>query len=98
MEGVSRCAWEQDAGRLFTTRDEASLVGELGIPKQACIEFELSWTSDPDFTWSLGTRAPPLQFDGESTYVNLGPKLDFSKSSAFSVSFWMNSTRGGASR
>ena len=33
-----------------------------------------------------------LRFDGRSTYVDLGRALDFSKDSAFSVSFWMTST------
>ncbi len=35
-----------------------------------------------------------LEFDGKSTYVDLGHALDFSKDSAFSVSFWMKSTGG----
>jgi peroxiredoxin len=59
-------AWEQDAGRLFTTRDDASLNGDLGLPKQACIEFELSWNSDPDFTWILGASSPAPQIDGRA--------------------------------
>ncbi len=50
-------AWEQDAGRLFTARHGASLVGELGLPKQACLDFELSWTEEPDFTFAFGTNA-----------------------------------------
>jgi hypothetical protein len=56
-------AWEQDAGRLFTTRDGASLVGELGVPAQACLDFELSWTSEPDFSWIMGTSADSAQDD-----------------------------------
>ncbi len=47
-------AWGQEAGYLFTVRDGASLVGEFGIPVQACIEFELSWTSEPDFVLAIG--------------------------------------------
>ncbi len=50
-------AWQQDAGRLFTSQNGASLVGDLGLPKRACIDFEISWTSDPDFTLVLGERA-----------------------------------------
>jgi peroxiredoxin len=46
--------WQQEAGRLSTTQDGASIVGDLGLPKQACIDFEISWTTDPDFTWVLG--------------------------------------------
>jgi len=62
-KGTASRGWEQDAGRLFTTQNGASLVGELGIPARACVDFELSWTSDPDFTWSLGTGAGPPQQD-----------------------------------
>lgn len=47
-------AWEQEGGQLFTNRDRAKLFGDLGIPPQACIEFELSWKSEPDFTLALG--------------------------------------------
>ncbi len=47
-------AWEQESGQLFTVRDGASLIGEFGIPAQACIEFELSWTSEPDFVLAMG--------------------------------------------
>ncbi len=50
-------AWEQDAGRPFTNRDEASLVDEFDIPAQVCIDFELSWTSQPDFSVILGAGA-----------------------------------------
>src|SRR5271166_648385 len=58
-KGSPSGAWEQDAGRLFTTRDGASLAGELGVPAQACLDFELSWTTEPDFTWIMGTSADP---------------------------------------
>ena len=47
-------------------------------------------------TWEVETAALELalELDGKSTYVNLGHALDFSKDSAFSVSFWMKSTGG----
>ena len=50
-------AWQQDAGRISTSQNGASIVGDLGLPKRACIDFEISWMSDPDFTLVLGTRA-----------------------------------------
>jgi len=50
-------AWQQDSGRLFTGRDVASLVGDFGIPARACLDFELSWKWEPDFTWALGASA-----------------------------------------
>jgi serine/threonine protein kinase/protein involved in polysaccharide export with SLBB domain len=36
-------------------------------------------------------HAHALQFDGASSYVDLGPALDFKKDSTFTVSFWINS-------
>jgi peroxiredoxin len=54
--------WRQESGQLFTARDGASLIGDLGIPAQACIEFELSWTDllsrtlTPDFVFAMGAR------------------------------------------
>lgn len=48
-------AWTQEAGQLVTARDGAKLLGEFGIPAQACIEFELSWTSTPDFVLAMGS-------------------------------------------
>ena len=47
-------AWSQESGQVFTDREGASLVSEFGIPTQACIEFELSWTSEPDFVFAMG--------------------------------------------
>ncbi|MGO9112895.1 MAG: TlpA family protein disulfide reductase [Thermoguttaceae bacterium] len=52
-----RGAWEQDAGHLFTARIGASLASEFVIPAQACLDFEISWTSEPDFTFALGAGA-----------------------------------------
>ncbi len=47
-------AWSEEAGQLFTTRDGATLVSGFDIPARACIEFELSWTSVPDFVLAMG--------------------------------------------
>jgi thiol-disulfide isomerase/thioredoxin len=54
-------AWQQEAGRPSTTQEGASIFGDLGLPKQSCIDFEISWSSDPDFTWVLGARADAEQ-------------------------------------
>ncbi len=50
---------------------------------------------------SVTTLSPPsqaLDFNGATNYIDLGPSadstLDFTKTSPFSVSFWMNSTNG----
>jgi protein involved in polysaccharide export with SLBB domain len=43
-------------------------------------------------TAPLPESSTALQLDGTSAYVDLGRVLDFSKNSAFSVSFWMKST------
>lgn len=50
-------AWKQDGGRVSTDQPGASIVADLGLPKQACIDFALSWTSDPDFSFVFGTIA-----------------------------------------
>ncbi len=47
-------AWRQEAGQLVSAQNEASLFGDFDIPAQTCIEFELSWTSKPDFTLAFG--------------------------------------------
>ena len=54
-EPTPKGAWRQDAGQLITAQSGAMLVGDFGIPAQACIEFELSWTSKPDFLLAFGT-------------------------------------------
>ena len=38
------------------------------------------------------TTEPAMQFDGTSGYVNLGQNFKFTASTAFSVSFWIDST------
>jgi peroxiredoxin len=50
-------AWRQDAGGISTDQAGASLVGDLGLPNQACVDFALSWTPNPDFSLVFGTRA-----------------------------------------
>ncbi len=46
-------------------------------------------------TASLTTSDEALQFDGSSTYVDLGRALAFTKVSPFSVSFWLQSSYTG---
>ncbi len=61
-------AWQQDAGRISTSQNGASIVGDLGLPKRACIDFEISWMSDPDFTLVLGARADSVS---ENNFMRL---------------------------
>lgn len=49
--------WREDAGHLVADQEGASIRRNLGIPAQARIEFELSWTGKPDFALSLGVGA-----------------------------------------
>lgn len=49
--------WREDAGHLVTDQEGASIRRNLGIPAQARIEFELSWTGKADFALSLGAGA-----------------------------------------
>ena len=65
-------AWQQDAGRISTSHNGASLLGDLGLPKRACIDFEFSWTSDPDFTWVLGANTASAP---ETTVTRNGARI-----------------------
>ncbi len=49
--------WREDAGHLVADQAGASIRRNLGIPAQARIEFELSWTGKPDFALGLGVGA-----------------------------------------
>lgn len=49
-------AWRQEADSLTTDRAGALLARNFDLPKQSAIEFELSWTSRPDFVLALGAR------------------------------------------
>jgi len=46
--------WREEAGHLLTDQPNSFLHGNLGIPAQANIEFEISWTQKPDFVFVLG--------------------------------------------
>jgi peroxiredoxin len=50
-------AWRQEGGHLLTVHDGAWLAGDFNVPEQATIEFELAWTSGPDFTFAIGSSA-----------------------------------------
>lgn len=47
-------AWNEDAGHLFTDKQGAILRRDFGMPNQARIEFELSWTGKPNFELAIG--------------------------------------------
>lgn len=46
--------WHEEAGHLITEQKSAFLHGDFGLPAQAVIEFEISWTSHPNFIFALG--------------------------------------------
>ncbi len=48
--------WTEEAGQPLTDQPGASLFGDLGIPSQAIIEFEISWKANPDFMLALGVN------------------------------------------
>ena len=52
-------AWREDAGHLFTEKPGAVLSRNFALPKQARIEFELSWTVHPDFELAVGVGDDP---------------------------------------
>jgi thiol-disulfide isomerase/thioredoxin len=47
-------AWRQDGGHLVTDQEGASIVGNFLTAPQTSIEFEVSWTTKPDFVLALG--------------------------------------------
>jgi thiol-disulfide isomerase/thioredoxin len=48
--------WRDEGGLPATDESGASLFGDFGIPAQAAIEFELSWSQKPDFLFALGVN------------------------------------------
>ncbi len=46
--------WTEDGTDLRSDRPDATLIGDLGVPRQAIIEFEVSWTGTPNFHLALG--------------------------------------------
>ena len=53
--------WREEAGRLIATAVGAEVQKELSIPSQARFEFEISWSSIPEFTLVLATGASDEQ-------------------------------------
>ena len=48
--------WREDAGNLIADKAGAVLFRDFGIPNQARIEFELSWTTQPSFELALAVN------------------------------------------
>jgi thiol-disulfide isomerase/thioredoxin len=55
-DAASTPQWRDEGGQLVTDRAGASIVGDVGIPAQAIIEFELSWKQKPDFVFAAGAH------------------------------------------
>ena len=53
-EDGSAQQWHDDGGQLQCDQGGGSIFGDLGIPAQAMIAFELSWQNKPDFVLALG--------------------------------------------
>jgi len=50
-------AWREEIRHLVTDQAGAIIHGDFDLPPQAVIEFELSWTSKPDFVLALGVNS-----------------------------------------
>ena len=61
QEPAGQRNWHDDSGRPMTASKDASIRGDFRLPDRASIEFEISWTSSPDFNFALGVD------DGENT-------------------------------
>ncbi len=46
--------WDEDGDHLWTNRAGATLNGDLGVPDRAVVEFEISWSDQPDFVFAVG--------------------------------------------
>lgn len=52
-------AWREEAGHLIADKAGAVLWRDFGFPNQARVEFELSWTTHPDFELAIGVGDDP---------------------------------------
>jgi len=46
--------WVEDGGALETTREKATIQGDVGLPSRSRVELEISWKSKPNFSVALG--------------------------------------------
>lgn len=52
-------AWREDGGQLLTDKPGAIVRRDFELPEQARFEFELSWTTQPDFELAIGVSDDP---------------------------------------
>ena len=52
-------AWREEAGHLIADKPGAVLWRDFGFPNQVRVEFELSWTTHPDFELAIGVGEDP---------------------------------------
>ena len=52
-------AWREEAGHLIADKPGAVLWRDFGLPNQVRVEFELSWTTHPDFELAIGVGDDP---------------------------------------
>jgi thiol-disulfide isomerase/thioredoxin len=45
--------WRDEAGQLVTDQPDAAIFGNIGIPTQASVEFDVSWRTKADFVLAL---------------------------------------------
>ena len=55
QSALPKDAWREESGRLVTNLEGAAIVSDLKLPDKATIEFEIGWTSKPDFDLAFGT-------------------------------------------
>lgn len=61
-------AWRDESGHLITDQHGAFIQKDFKLPAQAVIEFEISWTSKPDFILALGVEAGNLAIGGSQSF------------------------------
>ncbi|MBX3440155.1 MAG: hypothetical protein KF861_21885, partial [Planctomycetaceae bacterium] len=51
---VTSGEWREEGAHVWSNSEGAMLTGNLNLPEQAVIEFELSWTQTPNFVFAIG--------------------------------------------
>ncbi len=79
---------------LSQTSYHQPLTLTAGLPSDATGSVTFKDGSTPLGSSSLVANSNALAFDGSTNYIDLGPTLNFTKTTPFSVSFWENSSSG----
>jgi len=79
--------WHDEAGQLATDHPDAAAFGNFGIPEQATVEFDISWTTKADFVLALCLNEPaPLMKPASDPWPTLTDRKAFTH--PFRIEAW----------